>query len=128
MHKNIMEKWVQALRSGEYKQGSGVLHNTSNNTYCCLGVLCDIYQQEGNKFNSVSEGNWGVETGNGWENIPATFFDDRPDVLPEVVMRWADISCSAGSFDDDTLTTLNDDCGYTFDEIATVIEKEVEYL
>ena len=128
MKKEIAEKWVQALRSGEYKQGSDVLHNTSNNTYCCLGVLCDIYQKEGNKFNSVSEGSWGVQTDNGFENLPATFFDDRPDVLPEVVMKWADISCSSGSFGDSNLAALNDDDGYTFDEIATVIEANVEYL
>jgi hypothetical protein len=128
MKKEIAEKWVQALRSGDYKQGSDVLHNTSNNTYCCLGVLCDIYQQEGNKFNSVSDGSLGVETANGFENLPATFFDDHPDVLPEVVMKWADISCSSGSFDGSNLAALNDDDGYTFDEIATVIEANVEYL
>ena len=128
MKKEIAEKWVQALRSGEYKQGSYVLHNTSNNNYCCLGVLCDIYQKEGNKFNSVSEGNWGAETDNGFENLPATFFDDRPDVLPEVVMKWADISCSSGGCVGSNLAALNDDDGYTFDEIATVIEANVDNL
>ena len=40
MVKEIKDKWVAALRSGKYKQGSGQLHNTMNDTYCCLGVLC----------------------------------------------------------------------------------------
>lgn len=38
--KNI-EKWVVALRSGEYKQGQCALQNTIG--YCCLGVACDIF-------------------------------------------------------------------------------------
>lgn len=133
MNKEIAQKWVKALRSGEYKQGSHVLHNTSNNTYCCLGVLCDIYQREGNKFDTVwvgNWGNWGVETTNGFENLLATYFDGRCDVLPEVVMKWADIDCSSGSYRDDliTLAALNDDMEYTFDQIATVIEQNWEKL
>lgn len=130
MNKEIASQWCAALRSGDYKQGTGVLHNTSNNTYCCLGVLCDIYQREGNKFDTVSVGLWGVETYNGFENLPATYFDGRCDVLPEVVMKWADISCSSGSFDDDlyNLAALNDADGLTFEEIATVIEENVDNL
>jgi len=33
--------WLEALRSGEYKQGTGVLCNLQNQ-YCCLGVLCEV--------------------------------------------------------------------------------------
>ena len=35
---DIKEKWLTALRSGEYKQGKYYLKN-DNNCYCCLGVL-----------------------------------------------------------------------------------------
>ena len=35
----IKEKWVKALRSGEYHQGDGQLYNSAENTYCCLGIL-----------------------------------------------------------------------------------------
>ena len=38
---------VAALRSGEYKQGAGKLFNLSNNSYCCLGVLCDVIEKNG---------------------------------------------------------------------------------
>ena len=34
----LTKKWVKALRSGEYKQGYGILR-TENNEYCCMGVL-----------------------------------------------------------------------------------------
>lgn len=33
-----VEQWIADLRSGEFKQGSGQLFNTENNSYCCLGV------------------------------------------------------------------------------------------
>jgi hypothetical protein len=31
-------KWVAALRSGEYKQGSGTMYNPDADCFCCLGV------------------------------------------------------------------------------------------
>jgi hypothetical protein len=33
-------KWVAALRSGKYRQGTGRLR-TKDGGYCCLGVLCE---------------------------------------------------------------------------------------
>ncbi len=41
MNKTLMKKWAKALRSGKYKQGRHSLRN-KNDTFCCLGVLCDI--------------------------------------------------------------------------------------
>lgn len=42
LDKKLKDKWTSALRSGEYKQGRGVLYNSEQNTYCCLGVLGSI--------------------------------------------------------------------------------------
>lgn len=45
MNPEIKAQWVAALRSGEYKQGTGVLRETDESgetTYCCLGVLCEL--------------------------------------------------------------------------------------
>ena len=33
--------WLEALRSGKYKQGRDKLCNLQNQ-YCCLGVLCEV--------------------------------------------------------------------------------------
>lgn len=33
------DKWLNALRSGEYKQGKNALFEREDETYCCLGVL-----------------------------------------------------------------------------------------
>ena len=45
MRKSHAMKWINALRSGEYKQGPSLLHNTDANTYCCLGVLDKIFPE-----------------------------------------------------------------------------------
>ena len=34
------KKWLKALREGNYKQGVGFLNY--QNTFCCLGVACDV--------------------------------------------------------------------------------------
>ena len=42
MNKALKKKWVNALRSGEYKQGRVALYNKGYDSFCCLGVLCDV--------------------------------------------------------------------------------------
>lgn len=44
MDPELKAKWIEALRSGEYKQCRGKLHKELVG-YCCLGVLCDIDSQ-----------------------------------------------------------------------------------
>lgn len=39
MPQAYLTKWLNALRSGEYKQCSGTLYNEKQDAYCCLGVL-----------------------------------------------------------------------------------------
>lgn len=46
MNPEVKEQWLQALRSGEYKQGKTVLFNTSSDGFCCLGVLCDLHKKK----------------------------------------------------------------------------------
>ena len=45
MTPELKGKWLEALRSGKYKQAKGVLHKF-NAGYCCLGVLCDVLGKE----------------------------------------------------------------------------------
>lgn len=42
MEPELKKKWVDALRSGEYKQGRTYLRRRKDNTFCCLGVLCEV--------------------------------------------------------------------------------------
>ena len=41
MDAQLKKVWVEALRSGEYKQGKGMLYRPEE-THCCLGVLCKV--------------------------------------------------------------------------------------
>ena len=36
----MIDKWIEALRSGKYKQGKGFLKK--GDCHCCLGVLCEV--------------------------------------------------------------------------------------
>lgn len=41
MNPDVKNRWVEALRSGKYKQGQGVLRSATDR-YCCLGVLSEV--------------------------------------------------------------------------------------
>ena len=74
------QAWVRALRSGEYKQGIGVLRR--NDTYCCLGVACDLYMKAENK------GAW-IQPSNERANSYFVVGDDAKDgTLPKAVVEW----------------------------------------
>lgn len=41
----LVEKWIEALESGKYRQGLGVLvkdYGTPKARYCCLGMACQV--------------------------------------------------------------------------------------
>jgi hypothetical protein len=45
MTPNQKSVWLQALRSGEFKQGRHALYNSFTDSYCCLGVaqkVCNL--------------------------------------------------------------------------------------
>jgi hypothetical protein len=41
--KEFRKKWIEALRSGKYKQGREYLKK--DGFHCCLGVACEIYNE-----------------------------------------------------------------------------------
>jgi len=117
MDPKVKEKWIKALRSGEYEQGTHALKTKEGDkvTYCCLGVLCEIYREENGK-------RWGKPT-----NQYPTFMKEM-SVLPKKVMEWAgldtptgEITYKNGKFT--ALINLNDEEGKSFKQIANVIEK-----
>ena len=52
LNKEAKEKWLQALRSGDYKQGTGDLQ--SGGCFCCLGVLEKVIKGKVKKHQSAS--------------------------------------------------------------------------
>lgn len=117
MKKTIKDKWVKALRSGKYKQGHCLLKK--GNTYCCLGVLTDLYIKAKKK-------KW---TYDGMANGKKIYiYKSRKDIssayLPKEVQDWAGLkSPDPQPKNHCELTLLNDSRKKTFKQIATIIEK-----
>lgn len=121
MKKEVMQKWVEALRSGKYVQGTHVLCN-SNYEYCCLGGLCDLYK---NKLNVE-------QTFSPVKNNNVFTFDGDSISLPNQVIYLAGIKQEYGQFRDknnqlNSLAILNDN-GYSFNELADIIDANYEAL
>jgi hypothetical protein len=132
---HIKALWVNALRSGEYEQGQGELisarHFLSTNVaygfdarrlvgngtkgrYCCLGVLCDLYERE-----------TGETLREGWDMT----------VLPAAVVDWAGLTDSNPDVNYDgavkrfnkipTLVDVNDYTSVGFVGIAAIIDDQL---
>lgn len=131
MNEEVKRQWVDALRSKRYEQGTRVLRSKSN-TFCCLGVLCDI-SGIGEWEEDRSSAPW--EQGRYRYNAEQGFFQEV-NILPKAVAEWAGVDqwASLGKslrpkgrlnamYDTiESLTHANDD-GWTFDEIADLIEE-----
>lgn len=51
-------RWLKALRSGRYKQGTGALHQPRSNRYCCLGVAareCGVSKQDLDGHSNIND-------------------------------------------------------------------------
>lgn len=106
--------WVEALRSGKYRQVKGRLKTVDG--YCCLGVACEVAIKAGVP---VSVGTFGL--------FPA--FDGETARLPRAVRDWLGLRDDYGTHGDDvTSLTHENDHGKTFLEIADIIESEPEGL
>jgi len=133
MKKEIAKKWIKALRSGKYKQGKVYLKqlNSKNEPrHCCLGVLCELYDQQmkkNHKKTLFTEHMIDSET-----DAEFVSFNKHDGGLPKLVREWAGITSPLGEFINDKdrveyLADLNDD-GKKFSTIADIIEKNVESL
>lgn len=108
--------WVEALRSGEYKQGKRYLANDGK--YCCLGVACELAIKDGVP----------IERG---EESGRAFYAGDDATLAFPIREWLGLDTSEGGYrrngHDTSLAKRNDD-GATFEQIATIIESAPEGL
>lgn len=95
----LKDKWVAALRSGEYTQGFCGLRY--GNEYCCLGVLCDV----------IDPTQWKIPDQNA--AIKKYSYDESTCYAPKAVV------CLDTQY---VLSKLNDSGQYDFNEIANRIE------
>ena len=92
--------WVQALRSGRYKQAQGRIRESSRfpwprNSFCAMGVLYDVYLRS---------------CGNKWPKAPL-------GRAPTDVREWAGVSRGL-----EETVVMHNDQGTGFRDIASLIE------
>lgn len=125
MNKEVKQKWIDALRSGEYAQTVGVLKEKFSNgkdAFCCLGVLCDLYAKE-------TSAEWIYN-----RRLGRYSFLEMVDLPPRDVEKWANIDSDEEFVHKDeqglvissnTLYDFNDLHGLTFEEIADIVEEQL---
>lgn len=124
MTPELKQKWIDALRSGTYKQGYKTLHPRTD--FCCLGVLCDIAGYEWTQEDATLNPHHSCAAGTGY--IEA---DDEAEKLglPTEIQRIC------YSMNDATWTDADQDIvdrfeidpnhRYSFAEIADFLEKNL---
>lgn len=114
MNPQVKKKWLKALRSGEYEQTAGYLCRIGKeyDSFCCLGVLCDLYARRRGSKES-------------WQTRKAPrgilFFEDQGGDPPFSVMDWAGLS----EQDTQVLINKNDVENESFDRIADYIDENL---
>jgi hypothetical protein len=95
--------WIDALRSGTYKQSHLELGNVESG-FCCLGLACHL---------AFEHGVIGIPHNPGYGTLSEN---------PEVV-KWVGLATRNGAYGNaDSLILDNDDYRLTFDQIADIIE------
>lgn len=137
MNQDIKQRWVSALRSGEFEQGTDNLRK--GDKFCCLGVLCELAVQDG--VINPPELSWESTEIYGYGKSEEQEYANTGE-LPEVVAKWAGLVDEdiLDEFSDEpiadldpyisfdgsskTLSELNDS-GKTFIELAELIEEKL---
>lgn len=131
MNRDRIKVWVDALRSGEFKQGMNRLRNPGSrdvgvpDMFCCLGVACEVAIRGGVPI-EFTDGSGYVqhEQENGFQYEGS---------LPPLVVDWLGLTGhdteEAGDFvvgveDGRRFLAQLNDTGWTFEQIADVIENE----
>jgi len=105
--KIFTEKWLVALRSGDFKQGKDTLFDSVNDTYCCLGVGCVVAGMEKSKLSLK-------------HYVTSDFIEDYPELPKE--LQGTDFPLDLSML----LAEMNDNHCKTFNEIANWVAVHVE--
>lgn len=121
MKEDIKRRWIEALKSGEYEQGSGALRD--GDTYCCLGVLCDLHDKMHDRKKTWKNSSKHI----GYNDYS---YGGQTAILPQMVAKWAglqshDPKVSGGDNGEHMTLSAANDFGFSFAQIADMIE---EYL
>ena len=125
MNQDVKQKWLAKLRDGTRVQGRGALRFVDREgtvRQCCLDVLHEVAVEEGvitPPILDVNQYYYLDEDG-----------DRESGTLTSQVVNWAELDSADPSIDAEgvgssSLSGLNDTEGYTFEEIADVIEEQL---
>ncbi len=133
------QRWVEALRSGDYQQGQYLLRQPvagDADVYCCLGVACELYIEAGGTDLARELGPVDAWARGRQTKLVYVYKSERDPVagrtatLPTVVVQWLGLRHASGGWDvwggepgSHGLTGMNDG-GASFDQIADRIEQE----
>lgn len=132
---DLKQQWVDALRSGEYKQGMEGNLRSKDDEFCCLGILCDLIP--GVEWDDLGPGAYSAVVT--WQHEEPARRNSAlvPDSLAAQLglsreYRGDEPICNGDHCDYGRYTQVQrhlaamNDRGYSFDEIAGWIERNVE--
>lgn len=145
MKAEIKQQWIDALRSGEYQQGSGDLHTmypTSDGgvveRFCCLGILslmCEkagaVTSNEGERighqvaYGSTSETAYLPHEVVAWAGLEYEGRREYTKSKSEEIKGVLTTGTREETYRDGVSLSVMNDTGHSFEEIAQVIEDQV---
>ncbi len=113
MPKKLLNKWLKALESGEYKQARGTLYKPSTGGFCCLGVLQHV----------ASGGSCEVDIDGDFMNIPSEDWYEDNNIDMSAGAQVALIALNDGEY---SLTLNRASNRKRFNTIAKFIRENAE--
>lgn len=116
----VKERWLKALRSGDFKQGQGKLKQQNDdleNEHCCLGVLLEAgLGAEASQYNVYAEA---------WVGASQTLINTIQ--LSQAFKSYNAKKLPENDVDDaqQALINMNDEKRWSFKKIANWIEKNL---
>lgn len=114
------KKWLNALRSGKYKQTKRSLQNDKG--FCCLGVACDVFIPKGKREVYLKTGFLIGILPIFQKASPYWLRKINDDFGIKTEHRWYVGQEAIIDTDAYRLVTLNDLLNFTFEEIADTLE------
>ena len=121
-NERAVRMWVNALRSGDFKQGRTALRRSVSissrheHEYCCLGVACEVYRG----LSDDGDDKWVGDTSD--DNF---WFQGNSAFMPQIVRQWLGIGRADWGDLEGQLIAMNDQHGKNFNQIADKIEAEL---
>ncbi len=112
MKARVKKLWVDALRSGDYKQCRGQLRR--DDTFCVYGVLCNLHAQAHPEIAAVQK--------------HKSEYMGNVSMIPGEVLKWANLTCFVQVKIEKTKAGLayqNDHLRRTFAQLANAIEAQL---